>query len=303
MVSVCVWKRARSISCLYIAVRCWSSEVTFRRSNAQTWSRNLGMLFLKRQLQRQDLRTARPDFGTFERVIVEENEAIQSKVQLLRKRSYVLRLWPPINPPGHEVIPLQDHVRAFVEYLEHIELVVLTAQTEQETVAESPTMNCCNCLQTGGIAMPSIPSSPMTPFHNCIVAVQNDHLKRGTPKGMDLSSQDRSQGGIEKLGIGNVSELVSLQVIDIIDRIVAEIIRANQVEVRGSDPTRLRFVPRFCAHTLRISASPSATGEPGQKATISGVDDRTIADCTALIRSAAFCTRIDSRSLRLFAPS
>ena len=39
---------------------------------------------LDRQPERQDLRATRPHLGTFDRVVVEEDEAVQPEVQLLR---------------------------------------------------------------------------------------------------------------------------------------------------------------------------------------------------------------------------
>ena len=128
MVSVCVWKRVRRspvYTLRFAAGLLWlPSGDRMPRHGQETWG-----CVPQAAMQRQDFRTARPDFGAFERVIVEENEAIQSKVELLSS-DLMFSLWPPVDPPGHEVILLQDHVRAFLEYLKHIELVVLTAQTE-----------------------------------------------------------------------------------------------------------------------------------------------------------------------------
>ena len=48
-------------------------------------TKKLGDLFLRWQLQRQNLRATRPDLGTLERIVVDKNEAIQPEVQFLRK--------------------------------------------------------------------------------------------------------------------------------------------------------------------------------------------------------------------------
>ena len=45
-----------------------------------------------RQAEGQDLRAAGPDLGALDRVVIEEDEAVQSEVQLLRQRADILRL-------------------------------------------------------------------------------------------------------------------------------------------------------------------------------------------------------------------
>ena len=195
------------------------------------------------------------------------------------------------------MIPLQDHVRAFVEYFEHVGFVVLAAQTEQEALIRelhhellqlSPNRWDCDAFD---------PIFANNPLPDRIVAIQNDHLKGPTCKDMNLSSQDRAKRSVEKSAYKGC-------------------VRAGPVAGRrrhrpdscenhpgepdkgwGSDPMRLRFLLQLLAYALRLAGSANATGEPGQNVTISGVDDRAIADRTALIKSAAFCTKIDSRIL------
>ena len=73
-----------------------------------------------------------------------------------------------------------------------------------------------------------------------VVAVQDDHLVRRAQEGVDLAGQDRAERGEEQGRIGDVAELVPLRVIVVVDRIEAEVVRAEQAEAgdavqRGGD--------------------------------------------------------------------
>ena len=249
MVGASFWKRARSASCLYIVVRCRSSDVTRRRSNAQTCSEEPLDVAVDRQPERQDLRAAGPDLGTLDRVVVEEDEAVEPKVQLLRQRADILRLGLPVDPPGDQVLALQDHVRPAVEDLEHVGLVVLAAQAEQEPLARQlhhePLQGPS---RPAGSRCPMTPSSPTTPFHRVLSQSRTTTLCGGLMQSVDFPGQDRPERGEERGRVGDVPELVPSRVVVIGDRI--------QVEVGGPEQAQ----PGDC---LQLAGDPLL--DPGEE--------------------------------------
>ena len=152
------------------------------------------------------------------------------KVQLLRQRADVLRLGLPVDPPGDQMVPLQDHVRPPVKDVEHIGLVILAAQAEQEPLARQlhheplqghPGRRDRNPVDSF-FADHSFPQS--------VVAVQDDHLVRRVEEGVDLPGQDRPERGEEQGRVGDVPELVPPPVMVVGDRIQIKVVGPEQAQ-------------------------------------------------------------------------
>jgi len=67
------------------------------------------------QLQRQHFRAFRLDRRAFDRIVNDEYESFEAKLQFLRKRSEIFRLGAPIQPPRGKMLPAQREVAALAE--------------------------------------------------------------------------------------------------------------------------------------------------------------------------------------------
>ena len=121
----------------------------------------------------------------------------------------ILRLGLPVDPPGDQVLTLQDHVRPPVEDIEHIGLVVLAAQAEQEPLARQLHHEPLQGHPGWRDRNPGDPFLTDDPFPESVVAVQDDHLVRRVNERVDFPGQDRSERGEERGRVGDVPELVS----------------------------------------------------------------------------------------------
>src|SRR5450759_2563511 len=81
-------------------------------------------------MQCQHIRTVHPNFSAFYRTIINENKTAQSKLQLLRERSEIIRFRVPVNPRSCYVLQTKWHIRAAIEDPENIVEIILTAKTE-----------------------------------------------------------------------------------------------------------------------------------------------------------------------------
>ena len=86
-----------------------------------------------RQLNRQNFGAVGPHLAAFHRIVVEQNETIQSKTQLLRYGFQVFRLGPPIDSRNKKLVAPQEHFRVAVENRLNILFVILAAQAEDHS--------------------------------------------------------------------------------------------------------------------------------------------------------------------------
>src|SRR5712692_8375828 len=93
--------------------------------------KSCGSGWILRQAERPYLRAVCLHFRTFNRVVVHENEALESKIQFLGQGFDILRLGPPVNPPANDMLALQCHLRSPLKYFENILFVVLAAKAEE----------------------------------------------------------------------------------------------------------------------------------------------------------------------------
>ena len=135
MVVACFWKRPRSASCRYIAVRCRSSAVTRGRSNAQTCRRNPSMSPSTGSRSDRTSGQAEPTSAHSTGLSSRKMKLSSPRFSSRASARMFSDLRPPVDPPGDQVLPLQDHVRPAVEDLQDVGLVVLAAQAEQEPLA------------------------------------------------------------------------------------------------------------------------------------------------------------------------
>src|SRR5262249_47162503 len=84
-----------------------------------------------RQRENQDLRAISFHLGAFDRTVIEENETIESELELLGQRFEIFGFRLPIDTRGQEMFTVQRHIQTALEYLNHVWLVVLAAQAQE----------------------------------------------------------------------------------------------------------------------------------------------------------------------------
>ena len=180
-----------------------------------------------RQPERQDLRAGRADLGALDRVVVQEDEAVQPEVQLPRQRADVLRFRLPVDPPGDQVLALQDHVRPAVEDLQHVGLDVLAAQADQEPLARPLRHEPLEALpgrRDGDAVDPLLADDPLP---ERVVAVEDDDLVGRGQHRVDPAGQQRAHRGEERGRVGDVAQPVAPRVVVVGDRIELEVARGD----------------------------------------------------------------------------
>ena len=228
------------------------------------------------------------DLGALDRVVVEEDEAVEPEVQLPRERADVLRFRLPVDPPGDQVLALEDHVRPTVEDLEDVGLDVLAAQAEQEPLARQlghEPLEGPPGRRDGDAVDPLLADDPLP---ERVVAVEDDDLVRAGPaaRGSDGPGACPSRRRTRACrGCGPAGRAAG---------------RGNRRPGRGRSragrsatrrarrPARRRSGRRPGRGARAGRGSARAAGESGQRATIRGVPERAAAPRAASIRSAAF---------------
>src|SRR5205823_2754164 len=83
------------------------------------------------KLQRDHARTIGLDFGALNRVVVDENEAVEAEVEFGGERFEVLRFGGPIEATSSEIFALERHVVATKDFLDIVR-IVLAAETKEQ---------------------------------------------------------------------------------------------------------------------------------------------------------------------------
>jgi hypothetical protein len=144
-------------------------------------------IWFRRQIQNQDFRAIGFDFGTFDRVVIDENETIESKLELLGKGFQIFGFRLPVKALCGEVFLAQRHIQTALKYFQDVALVILAAQAQQHS---------CSMLRAHEfLQLPAYFVQPDTlravfatnARPESVVAIQRDDLVWGAAKGMELS--------------------------------------------------------------------------------------------------------------------
>ena len=92
------------------------------------------LLRVIRQLQHENLRTFGCHRSAFNRVIIDENETIQTEIEFLSERPQVFGFREPVQTPGGELLQTQRHIEALPE---HYRAVFVMREVEGMSTAES----------------------------------------------------------------------------------------------------------------------------------------------------------------------
>ena len=98
---------------------------------------------LRRDLENRDLGQKFSDEVAFERVVVDEDERIQTDIEFHRKLHQVRGLIFPVDAPSDEMRALQTARGMGVEHLEHVGLVVFAAERDEHAALQE--------VQHGGV--------------------------------------------------------------------------------------------------------------------------------------------------------
>ena len=186
-----------------------------------------------RQLQRQHAGAVDADIRAIHRVVIDEDEALQPEIELVRERHDVLRLAVPIDAPRNQVLALQHHVGPLVEDVQHILLVVLAAQTEQHAGVHAPEHEFLQPAERGAHFDALRTVLAAHPLPQRVVAVQHDHLEWRSLQVVDGADQRRPDRRVALRGVRDVTRLITVRVVVLVDRILLQRRRrADRVHVR-----------------------------------------------------------------------
>ena len=121
-----------------------------------------------RELQRQNLGQGGAHFRTFQRVVIDKNEGVQAQVQLGGQLRQGLRLGPPADSPGGEVLRPQRRLGTLPEDREDVRLRVLADQAEEHALLLLLNGELLQARLPGVSDTPWGPSSPTTPCHSVL---------------------------------------------------------------------------------------------------------------------------------------
>ena len=129
-----------------------------------------------RQLQRQNAGAVDLGIRAINRVVIDEDETVQPKIEFFRERSDVFRFALPIDAPRNQVLAFQEHIGSLVEDVQRILFIVLAAQTEQHAgvhLTDHEFLQSavrCSHFDSQGTVLTAYP------FPERVVAVQHDHF-------------------------------------------------------------------------------------------------------------------------------
>src|SRR5262245_41333148 len=82
-------------------------------------------------MDREDFGRVGVYFGTLGSIVINEDKAIYSKIQLLCNRSQILRLWHPVDASRRDVLAFENHAVVSVKNLPDIRFIVFTDERQQ----------------------------------------------------------------------------------------------------------------------------------------------------------------------------
>ena len=156
------------------------------------------------QGQGEDLGIPPPHFRRLQRVVVEEDEAVEPDVQLLRQLPQTLGLRRPVDPPGRQVLALEHHVGMAVEDLEHVAFAVLAGQAKGDPggplregeLLEAAPRRVHRDAERAVLTAHSAPKG--------LVAVHDQHLVRRALQRVHCPRDRRAQGGVDRRSVRDV---------------------------------------------------------------------------------------------------
>ncbi len=83
------------------------------------------------QLQGKHFRAASLNLRTLHRAVVQEYEAVHSKLQFCGERSKIFGFGLPVDSGGNEMLPFENHPGVFLENPPNILFVILAAKAQQ----------------------------------------------------------------------------------------------------------------------------------------------------------------------------
>ena len=171
------------------------------------------------EFQGEHLRTVGLNFGAFDRVVVDEDEAVETQVQFSGEGFQVLGFGLPVNFGGDDPIARQGHIGTAIEHRPDIRFHVFAAQTQQHPGIGAVHHKFLQCpiLGIDGNSLGAILAA--NPFPQGIVAIENHHFVGGALQGVDFPGDRRSQGGEEGGGVRNPTEFVSVGIVVIFNGI------------------------------------------------------------------------------------
>jgi len=191
-----------------------------------------------RQLQRQNAGAVDPDIRAINRVVIDEDETVQPKIELLRERFDVVRFAVPIDAPRNQVLAFQEHIGSLVEDGQRIVFIVLAAQTEQHAGVHLTDHEFLQrAVRRGHFDSPRTILTA-NPFPERVVAVQHDHFERVSfqiEKGSDERCPDR---GVTLRCVRDMTHMMTVWIVIVVDRIAPQ-------QRRRTDGVNIRYSGRF----------------------------------------------------------
>jgi hypothetical protein len=129
-------------------------------------------------LQSQNLGAINSHLCAFDRVIVDQEKAFQSKIQFLSKCFEIIRFLVPVESPGDKMFPFEEHLFSLLKDLEDIFLVILAAQTDQHAGFHLFDGKFLQVTMTFGDTYAEDAILGANPLPKGVVTIKNDNLER-----------------------------------------------------------------------------------------------------------------------------
>ena len=133
--------------------------------------------------------------GDLGRVVVQQNETVQAEAKLRGEGRDVLRLRAPVDAVGDHMCPPQRHIRALVEYRQHIGFAVLGTQAQHNAVIRGLHQAALQGAVPRGDAHAVRPIFGHNTLPERIVAVDHNRLDWAAQHFMQAAHGNRRQRG------------------------------------------------------------------------------------------------------------
>ena len=185
------------------------------------------------KLNGNDSRAIGFDFGALDRVVIDEDETVETKVEFLSQRSEVFGFRNPVEAAGCKILTLEQHLVETEDFFD-VFRVVLAAKAKKhagiQLRAHEFVQDAARFVDLyAGWAILAANSAPKS-----IVAIERDHFARRAFERMEFTGDHCSKRGEESGRIGNVAEAFALWVVVLRNRINAEQFRSgHQMDTRN----------------------------------------------------------------------